>query len=81
MRRKGKPKGAEQTVIGVGQKRKREGDKPIKFWKKPPKEKDRGMHFSLLIFLSAIINITIPNLNAKEFCYNLSFQHSILISI
>ena len=41
MKKRGRPKGAEKTVIGLPRKKHR-GDKPIPFIKKPPLEKERG---------------------------------------
>lgn len=43
MKKRGRPKGADKTVIGLPKKRKYcQGNKPVPFLKKTPKEKDKG---------------------------------------
>lgn len=43
MRKRGRPKGAEKTVIGLPRKRHKGMSKPIPFIKKQPIEKDKGI--------------------------------------
>lgn len=42
MKKKGRPRGAEKTVIGLPRKKKKT-EKPITFLKKQPVDKERGM--------------------------------------
>ena len=43
MKKRGRPKGADKTVIGLPKKRKYcQGNKPVPFLTKTPKEKDKG---------------------------------------
>ena len=46
MRKRGRPKGAEQTVIGLPRK-KRRGNKPLPFLKKSPSDKEKGINLSV----------------------------------
>ena len=41
LRKRGRPKGADQTVIGLPKKRHR-GNKPVPFLKKLPSDKEKG---------------------------------------
>ena len=50
MRKRGRPKGAEKTVIGLPNK-KRKLNKPITFLKKPPVDREKGM-WPLTAFLT-----------------------------
>ena len=43
LKRKGRPKGSQLTVIGLPKKKGRCDSKPIAFIKRHPKEKERGM--------------------------------------
>lgn len=56
LKQKGKPRDYSQTVIGISRKRKRQDtQKPVKFSKKTPEEKDRSMNmcvFNVTIFLN-----------------------------
>ena len=42
MRKRGRPKGADKTVIGLPKKKYR-GDKPLPFITKSPKDKEKGL--------------------------------------
>ena len=42
MKRKGRPKGAELTMISLPKKKGRSDGKPVAFIKKHPKEKEKG---------------------------------------
>ena len=42
MRKRGRPKGADKTVIGLP-KKKCKGDKPLPFLKMSPKDREKGM--------------------------------------
>ena len=46
MRKRGRLKGAEQTVIGLPRK-KRRGNKPLPFLKKSPSDKEKGINLSV----------------------------------
>jgi hypothetical protein len=49
MRKRGRPKGAEKTVIGLTRKkRKSSGSKPLPFLKKHPADKEKGTHVHTL---------------------------------
>lgn len=45
MRKRGRPKGAEKTVIGLPRKKSR-GSKPVAFLNKPPEDKEKGQSWS-----------------------------------
>ena len=42
MRKRGRPKGADKTVIGLPRKKMRTGGKPVPFLRKLPKEREES---------------------------------------
>ena len=63
VRKRGRPKGAERTVIGLPRKKKR-GNKPVPFLKKCPVDKERGWFvfptvcgavIQLVYFITAVV--------------------------
>ena len=48
LRKRGRPKGAEKTVIGLPRKKHR-GNKPVPFAKKQPSDKEKGWNATYIV--------------------------------
>ena len=56
MKKRGRPKGAETTVIGLPRKKKKT-DKPTPFLKKLPNDKEKGMYLHMSCNCNSINNM------------------------
>ena len=81
MRKRGRPKGAEKTVVGLTRKKaKSSGSKPLPFLKKHPIDKEKGTHnVTLCTVIHSCMGVTILDMMHAYSGFIIDDLHQIIV--